>query len=258
MASRPIGTLTRKIQRQLAVTSTPPTTGPSAAARPPIAVQVRTAPPRRSGGNDREQQAERGRRHQRRARRLHDAEGDQRLDAVGERAGRRGGGEQRRRRAGSCGRGDSARRGGRRTPAARHRRSRSRSGSRTGLRAWRRRNRAPILGRPTLTMNRSRLARQMPTQTIASTWLGEARDRLRTAGRVGAGATAPMTRLGSALAIAISCNNFLPSGLFLPVIVSSRIISPTWRLSGGRASIFSNRRSLLAVAGESRRIDDGA
>ena len=51
-ATRPIGTLTRKIQRQLAVTSTPPTTGPSAAARPPIAVQVRTAPPRRSGGKD--------------------------------------------------------------------------------------------------------------------------------------------------------------------------------------------------------------
>ncbi len=46
----PIGTLTKKIQRQLDVTSTPPTSGPSAAAKPPIAVQVRTAPPRRSGG----------------------------------------------------------------------------------------------------------------------------------------------------------------------------------------------------------------
>ena len=49
-AATPIGTLTRNTQRQLAVTSSPPTTGPSAAARPPIAVQVRTAPPRRSGG----------------------------------------------------------------------------------------------------------------------------------------------------------------------------------------------------------------
>jgi hypothetical protein len=34
-ASRPIGTLTRKIQRQLAITSTPPTRGPSAAANAP-------------------------------------------------------------------------------------------------------------------------------------------------------------------------------------------------------------------------------
>ena len=48
-AARPIGTLTMKIQRQLAVNSRPPTTGPRAAARPPIAVQVRTAPARRSG-----------------------------------------------------------------------------------------------------------------------------------------------------------------------------------------------------------------
>src|SRR6185437_791367 len=39
----PTGTLTRKIQRQFIVTSRPPMTGPSAAATPPIAVQVRTA-----------------------------------------------------------------------------------------------------------------------------------------------------------------------------------------------------------------------
>ncbi|MEA2211553.1 MAG: hypothetical protein QOF83_1501 [Solirubrobacteraceae bacterium] len=48
-ATRPMGTLTRNTQRQLAATSTPPTTGPSAAARPPTAVQARTAPWRRSG-----------------------------------------------------------------------------------------------------------------------------------------------------------------------------------------------------------------
>ena len=51
-ASTPIGTFTRKIQRQLAVTSRPPTNGPSAAATPPTAVQVRTAAPRLSGAND--------------------------------------------------------------------------------------------------------------------------------------------------------------------------------------------------------------
>ncbi len=35
----------------------------------------------------------------------------------------------------------------------------------------------PMLGSATLTMNKSRLARQMPTQTIASTTLGEAEGR---------------------------------------------------------------------------------
>ncbi len=49
IAARPIGTLTKKTQRQLAATSRPPTTGPSAAASPPTAVQPRTAPWRRSG-----------------------------------------------------------------------------------------------------------------------------------------------------------------------------------------------------------------
>ena len=48
-AASPIGTLTKKIQRQLSATSGPPTTGPSAAAAPPTAVQVRTAPARFSG-----------------------------------------------------------------------------------------------------------------------------------------------------------------------------------------------------------------
>ena len=48
-AARPIGTLTRNTQRQLAATSRPPTTGPSAAASPPTAAQARTAPWRRSG-----------------------------------------------------------------------------------------------------------------------------------------------------------------------------------------------------------------
>src|SRR5258706_16248194 len=47
-----MGTLTRNTQRQLAVTRRPPITGPRAAASPPMAVQVRTAPPRRSGGDE--------------------------------------------------------------------------------------------------------------------------------------------------------------------------------------------------------------
>jgi len=38
-----MGTLTKNTQRQLMATSNPPTTGPRAAARPPVAVQVRTA-----------------------------------------------------------------------------------------------------------------------------------------------------------------------------------------------------------------------
>ena len=50
MATSPIGTLTMKIQRQLQCTSTPPSSGPSAAANPPSAVQTRTAWARRSGG----------------------------------------------------------------------------------------------------------------------------------------------------------------------------------------------------------------
>src|SRR5215210_483287 len=37
-ATTPIGTLTKNTQRQSAATSSPPTTGPSAAARPPTAV----------------------------------------------------------------------------------------------------------------------------------------------------------------------------------------------------------------------------
>ncbi len=49
-AARPIGTFTKKTQRQLSVTSRPPATGPSAAAMPPAAVQARTAPPRRCAG----------------------------------------------------------------------------------------------------------------------------------------------------------------------------------------------------------------
>jgi hypothetical protein len=49
-AARPNGRLTRNTQRQLAATSTPPTAGPKAAARPPTAVHARTALARRSGG----------------------------------------------------------------------------------------------------------------------------------------------------------------------------------------------------------------
>jgi hypothetical protein len=46
----PTGTLTRKTHRQLAATSRPPTTGPTAADMPPTAVHARTAPCLRSGG----------------------------------------------------------------------------------------------------------------------------------------------------------------------------------------------------------------
>src|SRR6266853_1767842 len=55
----------------------------------------------------------------------------------------------------------------------------------------------PILGRATLTMKRSRLARQMPTHTIASTVAGEAADA-RGAGRADAAWTSAVeiTRLG--------------------------------------------------------------
>jgi len=48
-AAIPTGRFTRNTHRQLAATNSPPTTGPIAAARPPIAVQARTAPWRRSG-----------------------------------------------------------------------------------------------------------------------------------------------------------------------------------------------------------------
>src|SRR6202034_3555321 len=48
----PTGTLTRNTHLQLMATSRPPTTGPRAAATPPVAVQVRTALLRPSGGND--------------------------------------------------------------------------------------------------------------------------------------------------------------------------------------------------------------
>ena len=42
IAKIPTGTLTRKTQRQLAVTSRPPSTGPVAAASPATADQIRT------------------------------------------------------------------------------------------------------------------------------------------------------------------------------------------------------------------------
>src|SRR5207253_1390584 len=46
----PIGRLTRKTQRQLSVTSKPPTVGPAAAAIPATAVQIPSAQERRSTG----------------------------------------------------------------------------------------------------------------------------------------------------------------------------------------------------------------
>jgi hypothetical protein len=51
-AISPIGTLIKKIHRQLSVTSKPPIGGPSAAANPPIAVHARTAPARLLAGED--------------------------------------------------------------------------------------------------------------------------------------------------------------------------------------------------------------
>ncbi|SKZ20479.1 Uncharacterised protein [Mycobacteroides abscessus subsp. abscessus] len=48
----PIGTLIRNAARQEISTRIPPTTGPSAAAIPDVAAQMRTAPARRSGGTD--------------------------------------------------------------------------------------------------------------------------------------------------------------------------------------------------------------
>src|SRR5712664_3868456 len=95
MAMTPIGTLTMNIQRQFTATSSPPMTGPSAAARPPIAVQVRTAVPTMLGRKHRQQQAQRGRRHQRRARRLQHTKGNQHLDIVGRGTGGRRRSEQR-------------------------------------------------------------------------------------------------------------------------------------------------------------------
>ncbi len=50
------------------------------------------------------------------------------------------------------------------------------------------------VGRPTLTMNRSRLASTIPTQTIASTWFGEARGRPALA----RGERAAVTSIGAA------------------------------------------------------------
>ena len=48
-ATMPTGTLTMKTRRHDACTSTPPTTGPMAAASAPAAAQMRTARTRRSG-----------------------------------------------------------------------------------------------------------------------------------------------------------------------------------------------------------------
>jgi len=73
-----------KIQRQLAVTKNAAREAvPSAAARPPIAVQARTALPRRFGAEKeaRRRPSDVGR-HQRGAGGLDDAKRDQALDAV--------------------------------------------------------------------------------------------------------------------------------------------------------------------------------
>ena len=82
-AAIPTGRLIRKTHRQLAATSRPPTTGPTAADMPPTAVQARTAPCRRSGGVGGEDQPEGGRGQQGRPGRLHEAEADEHPDAGG-------------------------------------------------------------------------------------------------------------------------------------------------------------------------------
>ena len=93
-AGRPMARLTKKTQRQLvAATRTPPRAGPVAAAMPPVAPH--------SGGRRRallerelgEQQRQRGRDEDRRARGLHDARGDQHLDRRRQPADGRGGQE---------------------------------------------------------------------------------------------------------------------------------------------------------------------
>ena len=171
IATRPTGTLTRNIQRQFAVTSRPPMTGPSAAARPPIAVT--SAPRRRADwAKYRQQQTQRGRRHQRRAGGLNDAKRDQGFDIDGGGAGRRCDGKQRHPEQEA------------QVPAvalgeAAEEHQQRRVGDRIAVQdpghvlergALKSR---PILGSATLTMKRSRLARQMPTQTIASTREGD-------------------------------------------------------------------------------------
>ena len=85
--------LTTKTQRQLIATSSPPTTGPRAAIRPPIAVQTRTLLSRVLARARRQDHAQRGGRHQRRAGRLDDAEDDQRERVVRRSAERRRDGE---------------------------------------------------------------------------------------------------------------------------------------------------------------------
>ena len=50
IAAMPIGTLTRNTQRQLACTSSPPSSGAGRGREPPIAAHTRTAPGRRSAG----------------------------------------------------------------------------------------------------------------------------------------------------------------------------------------------------------------
>ena len=95
-AATPTGRLTRNTQRQLAATSRPPTTGPTAAARPPTAVQARTAPDPAPGilvGG--EHQTQRGGGQQGGAGRLDHPEADQHSDAGRGRTGHRGGGEHR-------------------------------------------------------------------------------------------------------------------------------------------------------------------
>ena len=90
MRTRPMGTLSQKIQCQLMPsTMAPPTRGPSATARPPMAPHAPSATPRRSARDRGTQQGQGQGHHERGSGALDGASDDERFDAVGQRrAGR--------------------------------------------------------------------------------------------------------------------------------------------------------------------------
>ena len=90
ITTRPIGTLSQKIHCQARPsTIAPPTNGPLATASPVTALKIPSARARRSGGNAALSSASAERHHQRRARALDGARGDQPADVGRERACRR-------------------------------------------------------------------------------------------------------------------------------------------------------------------------
>jgi hypothetical protein len=93
-AARPRGPFTKKMARQSTwSTRTLPSTGPAAAASPPIAPHTPMAADRRSTGELGEDEGERRRQHEGAAHRLQDATGDEEPGAGGEAAERRRGDE---------------------------------------------------------------------------------------------------------------------------------------------------------------------